>query len=135
MGKAISPELAKKEIDQWLDLKGVRERKREQLAPFIDALQEGFEDGILVLNKETKKVVHMLQHPIGENGGIKQLEYVHRAKVTDVYSHLKKVKPGDSDGRVIAHIAALSGQPFDVILGMDQGDDFEIAGAYATFFM
>ena len=127
---SVSIEVATADVEKWLDFKKVRETKREKFAETVENLIEGFQDGLLTLDEETGEITQHLQFPAN---GIEKLVFKPRIDVGSVNLHLTKVKPGDSDGRVLAYVCALTGKLKAEIAKMDL-EDYNVSGNIAVFF-
>lgn len=132
---SVSEEVAIEEINGWLDKCRFRKRSRESNKEYIDQLVDAVMDGDLIVDEETKELTMNLAHPIGESNAFKTLTFKTDLKVKEIRLKMKSgnVKPGDSDGRILAYAAALTSQPFSVVDSMstvDQG----LASSIAIFF-
>ena len=131
--EVVSRDVAEQEIESWLSIRKVRQKKIEgnedQMENLIEAVQEGLisvnDDGVL-----TQK----LNWPVGENDYLKELKYKVRLKVADSHKHLSGLKAGDMDGRMLAYVCALTNQSKTLIGGMDS-DDYGIANSIVVFFL
>jgi hypothetical protein len=129
----IARDIAITEVTSWLDYKKVNEKKRETYKESIDTLVDSVVDGSLSLSDD-KVFVHTLKFPIGKEVSIPALEYKPRLQLAAVHSQLKNVKGDDADGRIVAYVAALTGQPKEVIKNLDT-EDYSTAQAIAIFFL
>jgi hypothetical protein len=129
----LSPDVARKEVEKWLDYKKVSQSKREDREDSIERLTDGFMDGTLVLN-EDYTITQNLKFPTEGEKPITKLDYKPRLKVSTIHQHLQGVKSDDADGRVCAHIAAITGNPKGVIKALDT-EDYNIGQAIAIFFL
>lgn len=129
---AISLEIAKSDIDKWLDYKRINSNKREDYKVFIDNLIAAIQDGCLVLDDEMKLKYELL-FPIGENGAITHITFSPRLLIEKKNAALKGVAPSDADGRLSAIIQALTSQSKGVINQMDT-EDFAVCQSIAVFF-
>lgn len=134
MGKAVSKEQSINEINQWLNFKNVRSKKRKTNEDSIDELVEGIEEGYLTFDADTNELTLELGIPLGTDGQIKSLTFKPRMSVGEIHEYLKKVKPGDADGRLTAYVKALTGQPSAVIDSMDTGDS-ALTTSIVVFFL
>lgn len=130
--KAVSKEIAKREVLEWLDFKRVRESKREALKNDIETLTLAFEDGLMSLNEDTKEINFQLSFKIGDSVDV--LKFKPRLTVGELHNHLANVKSGDIDGRIIAYISALTEMNSGLIRSMDT-EDLSLASAIAYFFL
>lgn len=129
----IDIETAQQDIQKWLDFKKVSEKKRENLNDSIEAITNAICEDKLILT-ESNEFVQKLSFPVGEEKIIDSLKYKPRITIGNIQDNMKNVKPGDSDGRISAYIAALTGQPTAVIKKMDS-EDYSVAQAIAIFFL
>jgi len=126
--KAVSKEVAKQEVDKWLDFKRVKARKRKSNEDSIETMIESFEDGTLILDEKTHEIKLKLEWEVG---GKKELIFQPRLKMIDIHSRLKQTK--NADERIMAYICALTGQNTGVI-GQCDPEDYSIAQTIAIFF-
>lgn len=129
--KVMNEELAKTEVQKWLEHKRVKPRKIESNEASIEELENGFADGSLVLNPETHEIDLHLLFPIGDN--VNKLTFKPRINVGQVHQRLREVKTGDVDGRIKAYISTLTNQPTNIIGSMDT-EDYNLASSIAIFF-
>ena len=127
----ISKEKATEEINGWLDKKKVYETTREQQKDSIDLLIEAMMNGDLILDEKTNELKHKLLFPLSET-----TELVYKSRLNDkmLRPHLQGVKANDADGRLTAHISALTSQPKAVIDSLDSADK-KIMMSIAVFFL
>ena len=129
-------EEATQEVSKWLDCKKINEKKRDVYASQIETLVDGFVDGILELDSETKKITHNLKFPLEDDKGVatvSKIVYKPRMRVSEPYAYLQGVKSSDADGRVNAYIAALTEQSTGIIKKLDT-EDYAIASSIVVFF-
>jgi hypothetical protein len=129
----VSDEQAVKEIDSWLDYKKIDENQREEHETFIKALVSYIKSGHLILNEDDMSLTHKLKFPM-DKADISELVYKARITEREITQKLHGVKADDSDGRLCAHIAALTGQVRGIITNMDK-EDYKIARSIAIFFL
>ena len=129
----VNRELAEETVNKWLEHKRVKQAKRENYAASIDNMTAAVEDGSLILNEETFDLEYSLDYPIGESK-IGVLKFKPRVTVGEINKRLKGVSPKDADGRVVAYVAALTGQNTGVIEMLDTSD-YDICQAISVFFM
>jgi hypothetical protein len=138
--KLLTLEQAHEEIESWLDYKKISAQKRKSFEDQIETLQEAICEGSLVLEKggegesDSFKFVQALKFPFGKEEIIKELTYRSRIGVATIHLHLKDVKSTDADGRLLAHIAALTSQNKELLKKMDTVD-YTTASAIAMFFI
>lgn len=133
----VTKEVAEAEVNQWLEKKKILKATIESLKDSIDVLIASVEEGVLILDTETYKWKHELLFPLeGEKGvtSINELTYIPRLNDKILRQYSKGVKGDDSEGRLNAYIAALTGQPREVIASLDSTDK-KISMAIAIFFL
>ena len=132
MGK-VNRELAEQTVDKWLDYKRVKPAKRESYKASIENITDAVEEGSLILNEETHELEYTLDIPIGESK-IQVLKFRPRLTVGEINKRLKGVSPKEADARVVAYVAALTGQNSGVIELLDT-NDYDVCQAISVFFM
>lgn len=133
-GQTVSEKVARKDVEKWLDFKKVSEQKREENEATINALVTSVMSGALVVAEDGSHIVQKLQHPIGNEGQIKTLNYTARLTVGQRNKWLKGVKATDTADYLVAHIAALTGENKRVDEDMDT-EDHSVAQNIALFFI
>ena len=129
----IDRSVAVAEVEKWLDKKKVLQSVKEQFQDNIDLLADAISEGHLILGEDfTFK--HTLLHPFGEEEKVTELTYKSRLNDKMLKPYLNGVKIGDSEGRFLAYIAALTSQPRGVLENMDSVDK-KISMAIAVFFL
>lgn len=131
----ISKDISTVEIEKWLNFLKVREKKRTAYKDAIETLTDAVSEGVLVVNEDcTLKL--KLDYPIGVDSTIKELTFKDRLEINTLQPHMLGVKSGDGDGRILATIAGLTGQPKSVLGKIRLGsEDYNIASSIAIFFM
>lgn len=129
----ISEEIAAQEVQNWLAYKKCDAADQEEKADSIKALVQAVSSGRLVLN-EDKSFTQKLKFSIGKETVIDTLDYKPRIKQGTIHLHLNGVKANDVDGRVCAHISALTSKPKDIIRELDT-EDYKIGQSIAIFFL
>lgn len=131
----VDRKTAEEEIENWLDSKKISPSKRESKSASIESLVCAIMDGDLVLNAENK-FEQTLKFPGDSPASVKVLEFKQRILINEVQHHLKnnKTSISDFDGRFVAYIQALTGQPNAVITKLES-TDYDIAQSIAGFFM
>jgi len=130
----VTPEIAKKEVEAWLDSKKIMQSVRDSNEDSTQLLIDAMVEGIITIDSSSHVITHNLNFPIGEGEEIKKLEYRPRLSDRLLEPYLKGVKPTDSDGRLIAYICALTQNSRGVIRNMDSVDK-KISLAIAVFFL
>jgi hypothetical protein len=132
MGR-VNRELAEQTVDKWLDYKRVKPAKRESYKASIENITDAVEEGSLILNEETHELEYTLDIPIGDSK-IQVLKFRPRLTVGEINKRLKGVSPKEADARVVAYVAALTGQNSGVIELLDT-NDYDVCQAISVFFM
>src|SRR5688572_22991268 len=131
----VSKEVATDEINKWLDSKKVFAGKREAYKDHIDIMIEAISEGCLtILEDGSIKQTLLFELNGGEGMAVKELQYKPRLNRKMVIPHLTNVKAGDGDGRVLATMAALTGQPKNILSSLDN-EDSRIADSIVVFFV
>lgn len=134
----ITLEAANEEIESWLDFKKISAQKRKSLSDQIETLIEAMCDGSLVLEKgdesESFVFTQSLKFPFGKDEKITELKFKSRMGIATIHLHLKDVKSTDADGRLLAHVAALTSQNKEILKNMDTVD-YSTSSAIAMFFI
>jgi hypothetical protein len=131
----VSKKIADKTIISWLDYKKIDSLQREEQEAQIKAMSSYVENGDLILNEDfTFK--HILKFPLGDEGkaSVTELTYKARLRDQDLSHKLSMVKSDDGDGRLLAHIEALTGEVKGIIKALDK-EDIKIARSIAVFFL
>ncbi len=126
-------EVAKQEVEKWLDYKKVSPKKRESYADNIDALAESISEGFLVLT-ENFEFELTLKFPFGTDVKTEKLTFKPRLAVGEAQNYLQGVKATDIDGRMLAYVAALTVKPKELIKKLDT-DDFSVCQNIVLFFV
>jgi F420-0:gamma-glutamyl ligase-like protein len=130
--KAIAANVARAEVEKWLEFKRVKDRHRESNSETIDHLVEAFEDGTLILDDDHNIIMH-LTFGVGEGEKIQTLKFKPRLKVGEIHNSMKGIKSTDADARILAYIATLTEQPIGVIRQLDT-EDYRISSSMVVFF-
>lgn len=131
--QVITYEKATEEITEWLDYKKIGSKKREATQEMVETLVSAMCEGYLY-KKEDESFVQKLKFPLQNEMTVDTLEYKPRLAVKDVQPHLRGVKGDDGDGRLLAHVAALTNKPKELLRALDTEDN-NIAQAIAIFFV
>lgn len=136
MAEVVSKDIAQAEIEKWLDYKKIRQTKRDANKENIDSLISAMNEGILILNPDmsfTQKLSFAITDKEGKSA-LSQLEYKPRINISLLHLHLQGVKRDDADGRLVAHITALTSQAKELIKKLDT-EDYSVAMSIAVFFV
>ena len=130
--EAVSLEVAEQEVQAWIEKCRFRKRKVESNKEYVDQLIEGVIHGDLSIDEETHDIEMELIRPVGD---VRKLVFKTELKVKEIRHKLKSgnVSAGDSDGRILAYISALTNQPFSVIDDLNT-EDQSLASSIAIFF-
>jgi hypothetical protein len=129
----ITKDVATAEVNKWLDFKGVNERKRASFSDSIESLSDSIQDGVLVVDDKCN-IIQTLIHPIWDVEKIKTLTYMPRINVGKLKQNMTGVKSLDADGRIVAYVAALTGQTKAMIEKLDS-EDYSVSQSIAVFFL
>jgi hypothetical protein len=129
----VALEVAKKDVDKWLEYKKISDTKKESYADNISTLVNAVADGALIVNEDFT-LKHELKFPLENEIKTTCLEYKPRLQMKQIHQHTQGIKSNDIDGRIAAYIAALSGKPKAVVVSLDS-EDYAIAQAVAVFFI
>lgn len=131
----ITREIAEGDVNRWLDTKKVLPSTRRLYEDFIESMIDGVMGGILIIEEDCK-IKHTLVFPVGssEEAKVTSLTYFFRLNSKMLKPHLNGVKANDGDGRMDAHIAALTNTSREIIAAMDATTDKKLANAIALFF-
>jgi hypothetical protein len=129
----VALEVAKKDVDKWLEYKKISDTKKESYADNISTLVNAVADGALIVNEDFT-LKHELKFPLENEIKTTSLEYKPRLQMKQIHQHTQGIKSNDIDGRIAAYIAALSGKPKAVVVSLDS-EDYAIAQAVAVFFI
>lgn len=125
----VSPDIARKEIEGWLDYKKVRAKERETKEEMIDHLVDAVAEGIISVSPETKEIKHKLLFPLE---GIDELTYSPRITGHALNQRLQGAKMDMT--MFSAYGAAITNQNTGVINKLDT-EDQKIMKAICSFFM
>jgi len=132
MKEVVALEAATKEIENWLDFHKVTPMQKESFKDSIATLIEGIQYGMLTL-KDNAFTQNLLV-PFGEEEKIAVVNYKQRITYFELEEKMKGVSVSDGAGRVIATLAALTGQPKQILKTFDKADK-RIANSIVVFFL
>lgn len=132
MKEVVVLEAATKEIENWLDFHKVTPMQKESFKDSIATLIEGIQYGMLTL-KDNAFTQNLLM-PFGEEEKIAVVNYKQRITYFELEEKMKGVSVSDGAGRVIATLAALTGQPKQILKTLDKADK-RIANSIVVFFL
>ncbi|KKN42128.1 hypothetical protein LCGC14_0716320 [marine sediment metagenome] len=133
MKQKVQLEQAVEEIDGWLDRKKIFPSAREELKDAIEILVEAISLGYLSLNDKGEFKQELL-FPLKEEQALTHLDYKSRLNDRMLEPHLKGVKAGNGDARIVAYLACLTGQAKGIIKALDTADR-KITNAIVIFFV
>ena len=134
MSTKVAIEVAKSDIEAWLDHKKITDKKREAYESNIETLTDAIVDGYLVHNAQDHTLEHTLKFSFGTEMKVEKLTYIPRLNMQRLKPYLTGVKSTDADGRITAYICALTGKAKGIIEQLDS-EDLTIAQAVAIFFL
>ena len=132
----IALDVAKADIDKWLNYKKVKPGKRESYSDNIEKMIEAVQDGTMIVEKD-HKLKYKLAFPLKNSDKeetVTHLTFVPRLTVREITARMKGIKSGDADARVMGYVAALTNTPAGVLGDLDTEDN-SICQAIATFFL
>lgn len=132
----VTPEIARQDVERWLDFKRVPAKKRAAVADTIESMAEAIEQGTLIVNDDCT-ITHNLIFPIENSDGehtVEELKYKPRVTTEAISIRMKDVKVTDAHGMFIAYASALTNQPTALIKKLDT-EDFRVAQSIVTFFL
>lgn len=132
MKEVVDFTAATKEIETWLDFHKVTPLQKESFKDSIAALVEGIQYGMLTLKDNA--FTQTLLFPFGEEEKVAVINYKQRITFFELEDKMKGVAAGDGTGRVIATLAALTGQPKQILKLLDKADK-RIANSIVVFFL
>lgn len=133
---AVSFEVAKAEMDAWLALKKVSNKKQETFKDAIETLIDAIQTGNVSITSD-KKIIQELLFPVTSTDGtviLSKLEYKPRITSEAVQNKMKGVALTDGNSRINATVAALTDQVVTIIGKLDT-EDLTIAQSVAAFFL
>lgn len=136
MKNVIPMSAAMEEVEKWLEYKKVKPSKREEYADNIEEIAECISLGIITYDEKTNELKHNLQFPLENDKGesmLSELVYKPRIRVKETKPHMKGVKTGDSDGRVMAYLCAVTNQNRMMLENLDYSD-YSISSSIVVFF-
>lgn len=134
--KKVTNEVAAQDFERWLSFKHISDRKREENSQYGAQITEAIQDGVIEVT-EDHELKYTLPEPIkDDDGGVicKELFFKPRIRVEKLNDKLKAYKPTDADGRVLAHISALTGESAGII-GKMYSDDYKLCEAIVMYFL
>lgn len=132
----VEKKVAVADIEGWLEYKKIKPKKREEREEQIELLISEVEAGNLTV-EDGFNLKYQLEFPIQDKEGnvaVSELDFKPRMNSLDLSPYLKGVKPQDADGRLTAHVSALTGKGSGMIKKLDT-EDKGVAEAIALFFL
>lgn len=132
--KVVDYEIAKSDVNAWLDEIRCKPRKRDSKSDEIETLIEAVQYGELILN-DSREFTLKLEHPI-ESGDspIEELKFKNRCSISGVRQQLKGIKDGDFQGMYLAYAAVMTGKPKGTLNKMETMDA-ELMRTIVGFFL
>lgn len=129
--KVMTSEIAKNDLNAWLDAKRIKSKDREAKADQIEQLLEAMEDGALVLDPETNNLIYTLNFEVA---GKKVLTFKPRVTVSELNDKLRGVDGTKPNEMLVAYIAATTELSLGIIKKIDLSD-YKIGQAVCMFFL
>lgn len=129
----VTEQQAKAEVLNWLKKLNLSGRKRRERAQFINTLLDAIIEGDLSINKDDGTFHQKLRVP---SKATKTLDYSFRLNVKEFSDICKsnEVSPTDTESRINAAVAVMTGKLISEIESLSQ-DDLDVAASIALFFM
>lgn len=130
----ITEEIAVQEFERWFLSKKLSSSYRKSHYEEIEKqMIDAIMDGYLIVNDDFTLTLK-LAWPLTEPNEVQELKFVHRMQTGVLQSKTAYVKdPKDQQGKLIATVAALTGQVGGIIRALDPVD-FGRAGSVASYF-
>lgn len=133
---AVAFEVAKAEMDAWIALKKVSNKKQDTFKDAIETLIDAIQTGNVSITSD-KKIIQELLFPVTSTDGtvlLSKLEFKPRITSEAVQNKMKGVALTDGNSRINATVAALTDQTVTMIGKLDT-EDLTIAQSVAAFFL
>lgn len=135
--EVVSEEVAKRDVEKWLDYKRISSADREEFKDSIKSLVSGVMEGTVRVTDDFHIEVD-LSWPIDPGVGqeIKTLSLKPRIQARQISERIEKMKvsAGNADGRLKAILCELSGQSSGII-GMLDTTDLRMCNNVVIFFI
>ena len=132
----ISEDQAKLELEKWLDIKKINQRKRDDKEEFAKEIIDSIMSGEATID-EKGVITYNLLFPIktkDDKVTISSFAFKPRLMQREAKAALQGIKADDGDGRIVAYISALTGQARAIIGGLDT-IDHSFCQAVALYFL
>jgi hypothetical protein len=132
----VASEIATAEVNKWLELKKIGEKKREDKKDSIDAMIGAICEGLLIID-EKGFITQKLKFQIKDESGkveLEELKYKPRLSTAQIQACLAGTKLTDLYALPIALIAALTDQSKSIIKLLDS-EDSSVGQSIANFFL
>lgn len=136
MSNVVSEEIAKKEVEKWMDFKNLKQRKRDERESEIETIVESICDGDLTLDKEFN-FVQKLRNPVKDVEGkviLSEFKFKPRLLLEEVEPFLMNVKSTNMIGMLAAYTSALTGVGAGLTKKIDT-DENKTTQAVVMFFL
>jgi len=136
MAEKLSYDQAQKEISEWLGFKHISERKRKDNEDQEEVLIDNMTQGLLSVNDD-KSLRYKLKEPLKSEDGdvlMEEINFKPRIRVSELNKRLKGIKANDIEGRMLAYIAAITGENTGKI-GQLYTEDYEVCSAIVNYFL
>lgn len=130
-GMVMPREEATKEVENYLNFKGMRQKRRKEKEEYINMIIDCVEDGTLSIDPETKVIKHKLIH---KAGGIDQFAYKPRLNQGKIANRLRMSSSTDGHSAIACYVAELTDNNISVV-GLLDTEDNVISQAVAMLFM
>jgi hypothetical protein len=130
----VTEEIAKQEFERWFNSKKLSASYRKESYEAIEVqMVDAIVDGFIIVNEDNTLTLK-LAWPLSNPNEVNELKFVHRMTTGELQSKTAYVKDlKDQQGKMIATIAALTGQVGGIIRALDSSD-YSRAGCIASYF-
>jgi len=141
-GAIMSEEVAALELERWFDFRKVKDKARNNKDEdgkdvMREKMIEGFMYGLLTFFPENGHLIQKLEFKIeneSKSFSISELDWKPRFQKKDLTACLVGIKTKDTDGRMDAYIAAITG--IDRLkLGSMDFSDYSLSQAIVSYFL
>lgn len=134
MESLVSKEIAKKDLDRWLDFHEINEDQKADTEANINIMIAGIQSGRIIINEDCT-LIQNLKHPFGKEKSINKLVYTSGGLPIGEVDSAKTAINKENDSRnSIAHISVATNTAVDIINKMSS-KDLNTAAAIILFFI
>lgn len=132
----VAREVAVQDFERWLNSKRIKDSKREANKDFETIIVEAIMDGILIVEKDNCLTYNFPEPLLSDKGEelLSKLVFKPRIRVHELNTKLRGVKSDDGDARILAYVAAITGQANGLISKL-YTEDYTICQAIVMYFL